>query len=191
MAVGRVMLTGALRYWSRRFKKHMERKRASRMSGVPHLTVPDILVVNDSQSESDREGSGGPLEPDEGPAARWAHLSVGEDGPERRDRTSREAGSSQRDGPYQHPLSLPRRSMSTESQQSGSSRLSFDPYEPEGQGQSQGQSQGAGQMSRRGSAVSSTQARELLEDSVWMESIRRSATLRRPARGSRRYGDSG
>lgn len=37
-------LTGQPRYWSRKFKKHMERKRASRMAGMPGLTIPDIFV---------------------------------------------------------------------------------------------------------------------------------------------------
>ncbi|PHH91124.1 hypothetical protein CDD83_1553 [Cordyceps sp. RAO-2017] len=35
-------------YWTRKFKKHMERKRASRMSEVPELAIPDILPKQDN-----------------------------------------------------------------------------------------------------------------------------------------------
>ncbi|POR35383.1 Calcium-channel protein cch1 [Tolypocladium paradoxum] len=171
-------------YWSRRFQKHMERKRASRMSGVPELTIPDILVDDDGgDDDDDGDERTRSFKPEEGSVARWAHLSVGE-GAGRQSRMSTATDVTQPDAAYQHPLSYPRSPASTTASHLGTtSGFSFELYEPDGQGQ------GSGQASRRGSAVSPSQARDMLDDSVWMESIRRSATLRRPERGSYRYGD--
>ncbi|KAL3961588.1 hypothetical protein ACCO45_003111 [Purpureocillium lilacinum] len=175
-------------YWSRQFKKHMDRKRASRMSGVPQLTIPDIFIDDDEiegHLESDGDGAGRAFKPDEGSVARWTHLSVGEGGSGQQARRSLDADTAPREGPYEHPLSLPRLSVSTGAQAETTSGFSFELYEPEDAAPS------SAQTSRRGSAVSPTQARDMLDDSVWMESIRRSATLRRPERGSYRYGDLG
>ena len=38
-------------YWSRKFKRHMERKRAGRMTDIPRLDVPEILVDNEDEHE--------------------------------------------------------------------------------------------------------------------------------------------
>ncbi|KAJ6445532.1 protein phosphatase 2A regulatory subunit cdc55 [Purpureocillium lavendulum] len=170
------------------FKKHMDRKRASRMSGVPELTIPDIFVDDEGvegRSETEAEGASRSFKADEGSVARWTHLSVGEGGSGHQGRRSMDADPTQRDGSYEHPLSLPRLSVSTGAPQETNSGFSFELYEPEGQGPNSAHS------SRRGSAVSPTQARDMLDDSIWMESIRRSATLRRPEGGSYRYGDLG
>lgn len=164
----------------------MERKRAARVSGVPLLTVPNILVVNDSQFEGDDEGMGRSFKAGERPAARWTHLSVGEGGSGHQGRKSTDTGSTRHGGSHQHPLSLPRLSLSTGAHQCATSGFSFELYESESQGQGLRQS-----SQRRGSTVGPTQARDLLDDSVWMESIRRSATMRRLERGSSRYSNLG
>lgn len=135
----------------------MERKRASRTSGAPQLTIPDILVNDGSSDEGNK-----PFELDDGPVARWTHLSVGE-------------GAGQELSTGRHPLSDAR-----SSRLGATSGFSFELHESEG-----GEGQGSEQARRRGSAVSPSQARDMLDGSVWVESIRRSATLRRP--GSR-YG---
>lgn len=158
----------------------MERKHASRMSAVPELTIPNILVDADS---SDDEGRN-PFRPEEGSPVRWTQLSAGEGaGQETRPSSAAEAGYGMTG--HQHPLSRPRSPPPTMPHQGATSGFSFELYEPEGQQQGQDAWQGTG----RESLVSPSQARDMLDDSVWMESIRRSVTLRRPERGSRRYGD--
>ncbi|PHH80248.1 hypothetical protein CDD80_2271 [Ophiocordyceps camponoti-rufipedis] len=58
-------------YWSRKFKKHMERKRAARMSGVPGMPVPDILVDHDNTDDVSN-----PFNSEQASATRWTQLSV-------------------------------------------------------------------------------------------------------------------
>ncbi|PFH55711.1 hypothetical protein XA68_17741 [Ophiocordyceps unilateralis] len=161
-------------YWSRKFKKHMERKRASRMSGVPELMVPDILV--------DEDGSDDFLKSSkvvEGSITRWTHVSTGE-GAKQSTKTSaakaRQCGMGD-----QHPLSHPRSSATTATGQGASSGFSFELYEPERRPQRHDEWD-----ERRGEcAMSPAQARDTVEESVWADSIRRSAMLRRPVGGSR------
>lgn len=75
-----------------------------------------------------------------------------------------------------HPLSFPRAGQAASGhQRNNPSAFSFDLQQPPGSNSS----------SRRGSTLSPTQARELLDDSVWVESIRRSTTVRQSAWGSR------
>ena len=45
-------------YWSRRFRRHMDKKKAGRMEGVPQLGIPDIYVDNDERSGGESEGGG-------------------------------------------------------------------------------------------------------------------------------------
>ncbi|KJZ71205.1 hypothetical protein HIM_09411 [Hirsutella minnesotensis 3608] len=171
-------------YWSRKFKKHIERKRASRLAGVPDLTIPDILVDADG---SDGEGrrSFNP-NPNEASGVRWTHLSVGEGGGQHlRSGSMTEASTS--GSAYQHPLSQPRSPLPATTRPGQTSGFSFELYEPE-QGPPSQDSRSAAQ---RDSAVSPTPARDILDDSVWMDSIRRSATLRRVDQSSPRYGNLG
>jgi hypothetical protein len=60
------------------------------------------------------------------------------------------------------------------------SAFNFDGGELSGGGGGGG---GSGQSSRRGSAVSAENVLEVLDNSAWGESIRRSFTMRRPSRG--------
>ncbi|KAK2609041.1 calcium channel protein [Conoideocrella luteorostrata] len=165
-------------YWSRKFKKHMEKKRASRMSIIPQLTIPHILVDDEASDNVHRVNEDHTSE-----QPRWTHLSTGE-GASRQD-TSHSADLSLHETIYQHPLSYPQSSQTTAPRQGSTSGFSFELYEVDNQNQNVPQSGG------HGSAVSPTEARDMLDDSVWMESIRRSATLRRPDRGSYRFGDLG
>lgn len=157
----------------------MDRKNASRMLDIPQLSIPHILV--------DDEPSCSAIEPRDYPgetAPRWTQLSAGEGAGQRS--TTSQTDVTLHDTTYQHPLSYPRSSdpVST-SRQGSTSGFSFELYEPDAQNQSAGRSSG------RDSGVNPTETRDMLDDSVWMESIRRSATLRRPDRGTYRYGDLG
>ncbi|KHN98590.1 cation channel family protein [Metarhizium album ARSEF 1941] len=163
-------------YWSRRFKKHMEEKRASRMSAIPQLTIPHILVDDEPGGESNE---GGTMTFTQQP---------------RSTKLSREEGAGQQvtlestdlslhDTAYEHPLSQPRTSRTSAPREDTGSGFSFELYE------SEFQIQDVPQASRGGSATSPVEARDILDDSIWMESIRRSATLRRPNRGAYRFGD--
>jgi voltage-dependent calcium channel len=82
---------------------------------------------------------------------------------------------SNHDASYDHPLSLPRISTSMPGHRHENSAFSFELQEP---------GISSGENSRRGSSVSPAQVRELLDDSVWVESIRRSATIRKSVRKS-------
>ena len=165
-------------YWSRQFKKHMERKRASRMSVIPQIPVPHIFVDGDpseSSSGAERSQLTDPI--------RWTNLTPGEGAWQRAAQGPTDL--SLHDTAYQHPLSYPRSSSDITTRQESTSGFSFELDE------SDGQVADAIAGSRRGSATTPTEARGMLDDSVWMESIRRSATLRRPEKGSYRYGDIG
>ncbi|EFZ03172.1 ion transporter [Metarhizium robertsii] len=167
-------------YWSRRFKKHMEKKRASRMSVIPQLAIPHILVddkLGGNLTKNQGRDAAFPEQP------RWTQLSAGEGAGQQA--PSESTHLSLHDAVYEHPLSHPRSSQTTTSRQDTSFGFSFELYEPEFH------TPDVSQGSRRGSATSPMEARDMLDDSVWMESIRRSATLRKPDRGSYRFGDLG
>ncbi|OAA39161.1 cation channel family protein [Metarhizium rileyi] len=165
-------------YWSRKFKKHMEKKRASRMSAVPQLIIPHILVDNELSGRLTQIQGG-----DMSPADRWTQLSV-EEGTGQQV-AFEPADLSLQETVYEHPLSHPRSSQTTASRQDSTSGFSFELYEPEPP------SQDVSQASRRESVTAPMEARDMIDDSLWMESIRRSATLRKTDRGSYRFGELG
>jgi hypothetical protein len=158
----------------------MEKKHASRMSVIPQLAIPHILVDDDVGGVSMNNQGDDTSAADQ---PRWTQLSIGEGAGQQG--IPSQTDLSLHDITYQHPLGHPRSSQTATSRQDSSSGFSFELYEPEPQNQD------ASHASRRGSAISPTEARDILDDSVWMESIRRSATLRRPDRGSYRFGDLG
>ena len=178
------------RYWARIFKKHMERKRSSRMTAVPQLGIPDILVEDDDDFASNRPQTSGRAPPNLWLSTPDNALGGGEDAGQGRASLGA-AGSSNSAAPdngHQHPLSYP-------PSQSGSSGMSasaiptgfsFELYEPEGSADSPG-----GELSGHEPAESPAQGRGILDDSLWGDSIRRSTTLHRPGRDSYRYGDIG
>ncbi|KAG7111545.1 hypothetical protein HYQ44_009740 [Verticillium longisporum] len=154
-------------YYSRQFKKHKERKQAGRMTAVPQLDIPHIFVDDEDGSKQQtptirQSGQGKSTLLSAEDADRAHHRSW--------------SGSSDLQGPgldggYQHPLSFPRSGPSSPSHQSATSAFSFELQEP---------GLGSGENSRRTSAVSPAQVSNILDDSVWVESIRRSATVRKP-----------
>ncbi|KAG5980536.1 hypothetical protein E4U55_003925 [Claviceps digitariae] len=157
-----------------KFKKHMEKKRASRLSTIPQLTIPHILVNNEFSDGISEESHGHTSE-----QPRWTHLSAGEgaghnDAPSITDLSLHEIT-------YQHPLSDPQSPQAPTSRQGSTSGFSFELYEPE--------ADQSGSQPVDNDRSSPIEARDMLDDSIWMESIRRSATLRQHERGSYRFGD--
>ncbi|KAL8422873.1 hypothetical protein RB596_003231 [Gaeumannomyces avenae] len=220
-------------FWSRRFRRHMERKRSARMTNIPQLDVPEILVDN----EDDLAGGATPLTPiSPFPARNRAQSSFLSADDARNAMMSQHhhrswsgvsgdvATWNQEQQYGGHPLGQPTsaggrlggQSISPGGWDDGSSShrynhsaFSFELQDPMGSGSGSGggggggasgggggtgSQPGSGPNSRRGSAISPSQARELLDDSVWVESIRKSATVRRSdwaGRGSGGAGGSG
>lgn len=181
------MLTYGFRYWSRRFQKHMRQKQAGRMTGIPEIMVPDIFVDDDNIDELTDDGKAR----SSGLATPASHLSVDFGGSNRGSGGSVGSRGSRSSSPARdmswfltedsHPLNAPRHSSSSQaaptSPHATTSALSFELFDPEG-----GQGSAAGEMRRRGSATSPTQARGILEGSVWADTMR-SPTVRRSGRG--------
>lgn len=176
-------------YWSRQFRRHMDRKRAGRMEGVPQFGVPDIYVDDNEGSGDEGEGD---FSGERGSKRRYParNLRV-EDAAAGQSSNNRSSwGSSPRnsaDRPYQHPLGAPRTAPSspTHHQQSGSA-FSFDLQTQPGEQAGTGRS--GGDVRRQTSVGGPSGVQDMLDDSVWVESLRRSATIRRSPRGSYRYG---
>ncbi|KAG5930018.1 hypothetical protein E4U42_003321 [Claviceps africana] len=164
-------------YWSRQFKKHMEKKRASRLSTTPQLTIPHILVNNEFGDGISAESHARTTEP-----PRWTHLSAEEDALQNDAPSSTDL--SLHEITYQHPLSDPQSPQAPTSRQGSTSGFSFELYEPEAE-----HPLGPQPVGNDRSSSSASEARDMLDDSVWMESIRRSASLRRNKRGSQGFGD--
>lgn len=193
-------------YWSRKFKRHMDLKRSARMTGVPQLGVPDILV----DDEDDRSPGGGrqritPMLPQQQQKQSGGFLSAASSRPSHSTWSSgRFADLSLHDtSPYeqqpqqqqpapppQHPLSAPR---SQQRQQEGAlspgggggmrhrnatSAFSFELLDGAHAGPGPEESGSSGDGRDRRSVVS-PQVREMLDDRVWLESIKRSTTVRR------------
>ncbi|CAK7243673.1 MAG: calcium channel protein [Sporothrix thermara] len=169
----------------------MERKHAARMTAIPQLGIPDILVDAEDDTAAGAGATGGQSVSAAPVQAGSAFLSAeNADGPSQHHRSWSGASMdiSLHDTSYAHPLSAPRTSgLSTPTASGGlqphrhhlsSSALSFELQEPGAQLWAD--------ESRRGSAVSAMSSgvspglvREMLDESVWVESIRRSATQRR------------
>ncbi|KAI1843380.1 hypothetical protein JX266_010377 [Neoarthrinium moseri] len=163
-------------FWVRKFKRHLDKKRAGRMTAIPQLDVPDIFVEDDDAHQRTPQRATIATTPRSRAATTSVDFLAAPDAmrPQHHSWNSSTDIASFDDG-YTHPLSLPRTSPSMPGHRSGESAFSFELQDP---GPSSGQS------SRRGSSVSPAQVRELLDDSVWVESIRRSATIRKSVRKS-------
>lgn len=162
------------RYWARRFKRHLEKKRAGRMTAIPQLDVPDIFVEDDDAQQRTPQRATVAATPRSRAATTSTDFLAAADAvrPLHRSWTTT-TDISNFDGSYEHPLSLPRTPPSTPGHRQDHSAFSFELQEP---------GTASGESSRRGSSVSPAQVRELLDDSVWVESIRRSATVRKSVR---------
>ncbi|KAK8049512.1 ion transporter [Apiospora phragmitis] len=159
-------------YWARKFKRHIDKKKLGRMTAVPQLDVPDIFVEDEDQRLKPPQRSTLAVTPRStsrsseflgaSNASRQLHKSW--------NNSSADTGY---DSSSAHPLSAPRAAPSMPRRETQTSAFSFELQEPG--------TSSAGN-SRRGSSVSPAQVRELLDDSVWVESIRRSATIRKSVR---------
>ncbi|KAF4630243.1 hypothetical protein G7Y89_g7894 [Cudoniella acicularis] len=154
-------------FWSRRFRKHLERKRSGRMTDIPQLG-PEVYV--DDEADLGRQPNrpmSQHLSPTDRSDPRSSFISHGLDGARLHREASNSSGGPR--SPGKSPQLSPHRPTN--------SAFSFEGSELAG-----GSSAGS---SRRGSAVSAENVLEVLDNSAWGESIRRSFTTRRPSRGSR------
>ncbi|KAL7628229.1 calcium channel protein [Parahypoxylon ruwenzoriense] len=161
-------------YWSRQFKRHLEKKRSARMTAIPQLDVPDIFVDDEDDHQRGAQQRTTMAAP---PASTKSSdfLAVADAARPQHRSWSSSADISMYDSSNRHPLSLPRATPSMPGHRSHNSAMSFE---------LQDSGPPSGESSRRGSSVSPAQVRELLDDSIWVESIRRSATIRRSVRRS-------
>lgn len=161
------------------------------MTGIPEIMVPDIFVDDDNIDDLTDDGK----QRTSGLATPASHLSVDLSQGNRAStgsagsRGSSSARNSAWISPGQHPLSVPRGSPSnpsSPSHQATTSAFSFELFDPDAQGTS------ASEMRRRGSANSPTRGPDMMDDTVWMDSIRKSTTVRRSGKsGSYRFTDLG
>ncbi|KAL1875306.1 hypothetical protein VTK73DRAFT_10203 [Phialemonium thermophilum] len=179
-------------YWSRQFKRYREMKRAGRMMTVPQLGVPEILVDDEEAraKQATVKNKGG----------KDTRSLLSTDGRQSHHRswTKVSADISSFDSSYgghplagaSHPLASPRSSApppdarpssgATLRSPGHSAQPSSGAFSFEVQEQSEGSGgRGSAVSSRRGSSVNAQDVREMLDDSVWMDSIRRSATIKR------------
>jgi hypothetical protein len=190
-------------YWARRFRRVMEQKKSGRMTAVPQFTVPEIFVDDEDITDAQRgpySASGSPmfspvdLHPVD--SAEWrASGSDVYDPSVPGDMTLRSRANS-----IQHtPLSSPTRAsplspIRTSPQMSpfsppGDGEWQFasalsrppSPLEPESgpAGNRSRQNSTAVARSRQNSTVNAADVLEVLDNSAWGESIRRSFTQRR------------
>ncbi|KAI0204743.1 ion transporter [Astrocystis sublimbata] len=161
-------------YYARQFRRHMEKKRSGRMAAVPQLDVPEIFVDDESDGSRDRHRAGNQrttlaVPPSPGTSDL---LAVADGRPQHRS-WSLGTDISTYDATQSHPLSAPRVTPAS-GDRSDASLYNFDVQE----------NAASNTRERQGSDVSPSQLRSILDDSVWAESIRRSATIRRSVRRS-------
>ena len=167
-------------YYSRQFKRRMELKNSARMTAVPQLDVPEILVENEMQGRdraATKSSSGGAGIQSLQPSRAGDLLSTGDAHPHHRSWSGVSTDLSTLDVSYGHPLASPR--TSGPASPSRRNHLSAFSFEVQDRLDGAGDSDEAARNGQRGSSVSPAQVREMLDDSVWMASIRRSATTTR------------
>lgn len=157
-------------YYSRKFKEHMERKRASRMTTIPQLRIPDILVEDDE----------GLMSGDAEVKMRQLGVDTGAD--EQR-KLSWHGNTISGTTSQSHPLGLPRSSLTANEEPRGSSTFSFELETPDVQEAT------AAELERPADGSNLASVQDMLDSSVWIDSIRRSTTLRATDRSSYRYDD--
>lgn len=147
----------------------MERKRASRMTTIPQLRIPDIFVEDDEHIVSTQA------------EVKMPHLSMGAGIDEHRKPVWPPDAIS--DSTIQsHPLGFPRSSLTTEEAR-GPSTFSFELETPDFRETT------AAELERPADNSNLDSVQDMLDGSVWIDSIRRSATLRATDRSSYRYDD--
>lgn len=142
------------------------------MTTIPQLRIPDILVEDDEDDSFSAQTE-----------AKLSQLGTGagEDG----HRKSAWPPESIADGGamHNHPLGLPRESLSVNEESGGISTFSFELEMPDVR-------EGAvAELERPVDDGNLDSVQDMLDGSVWIDSIRRSATLRSTDRSSYRYDD--
>ncbi|OAA61145.1 calcium channel subunit cch1 [Niveomyces insectorum RCEF 264] len=174
-------------YWSRKFRRHMDQKRFARMTDVPQLGIPDILVDDEDDRAAASENTHAEVPSSSRTVSSFLSAEDVRAANHHRSWSGASMDISLHDASYGHPLSAARTSglpsptipVGLEQQQRHhNSGFSFELQEESGD-----RAEGASN-DRRGSAVSPGLVREMLDDSVWVESIRRSATQRRGGWGT-------
>lgn len=190
-------------YYSRQFKRHMETKRAGRMTAIPQLDVPEILVDNEEQrAEEEEQQRRRQQQQQQSPTAgrgraksSAAATALGSDSGSLLSPSTSRARSQHRswaaglgadlssyDTSYGHPLAGPRSSRPAGASPSHHrSQASAFSFELAGPGEEPGlDGDEATSLGGRGSnTVDPSVVRDMLDDSVWVESLRRSATTMR------------
>ncbi|KAI4945924.1 hypothetical protein J4E91_007365 [Alternaria rosae] len=170
-------------YWARRFRRAMDLKKQGRMATVPQFTVPEIFIDDEDITNAQRQQSSGPPSPLFSPQDLYAPSPRNSAGastsppafPYDRTRSRTNSiqqtptGSPTRGSPQPSPFSM----SGSEQEWQFASALSRPPSPLEvDPGQANGRS-------RANSAVSAADVLEVLDNSAWGESIRRSFTQRR------------
>lgn len=157
----------------------MERKRSGRMTDVPQLG-PEVFVDDVDEIQPKAKPIVSPLlSPMTVQDARSSFITHGLDGASRQRRGTETSLNLSDIGPLT-PGSSPGPSPRLSPHRPSNSGISFDGSDLGGVS-----AVGSAPSSRRGSAVSAENVLEVLDNSAWGESIRRSFTMRRPNVGDR------
>lgn len=152
----------------------MELKRSGRMTTIPQLG-PEVFVDDENDITKQARTTVSPfLSPMEISDPRSSFITHGLDGAARLRSGSFSAGPASPGSPGVAPRHSPQLSPHRPT----NSAFSFEGVE-------QLSPAGSAHSSRRGSAVSAENVLDVLDNSAWGESIRRSFTMRRPDRGER------
>ncbi|KAK3330311.1 Ion transport protein-domain-containing protein [Apodospora peruviana] len=168
-------------YYSRKFKRHMEIKRSGRMTAIPQLGVPEILVENEDDRARGGAASHGAASDVLSPGG-GNFLSADNAHGHHRSWSNVSADLSSYDTSYGHPLAGPRApGPSSPGHRTQQSAFSFELHEIPDETNDGGDGTRSPSHAAAAAAtpVSPAQVREMLDDSVWMASIRRSATMAR------------
>jgi len=171
-------------YWSRRFRRAMEQKQSGRMTTVPDFRVPEIFVDCDDTTDAQRGPNS--AQPQSIDTADWRASGNDARAPSPPgDMTLRSRANSIQATPLGSPVRATPLSPTRTSPQ-------MSPFSPPPDGEWQFASAlsrppspleaepgTSGNRSRQNSAVSAAEVLEVLDNSVWGDSIRRSFTQRR------------
>lgn len=167
----------------------MELKKTARMTAIPQLELPNILVDDEEDRQRNKKkpstlsphgamSAGGPLH---SPTTFLSPTRNSGGSTHQKNLSNTSADLSLQthlEGPGAHPLSAPQGhgGVGHDGHQSTHSAFSFELQEP---ASGQSSRRGSNRNSRSNSAVSPSQMSQILDDSIWMDSIRRSATMKR------------
>lgn len=171
-------------YWSREFRRAIERKKSSRMTDVPQFKVPEIFVDDPGDIDEDEEQAPGTMTPQtqpetESPFASMLspsssiHRRVESSPTERRVELPRlDTGLTGRSSGGSSPPEWSSISLSRTPHHMYGERVSFESSERQ-------DSPSGGDHSRHNSTMSVREVINSLDNSAWGDSLRRSFTQRR------------